>query len=107
MKTTFGKNMVLRIFLALPVISALLLISATPVRAWGCLAVTPWVNGDRSVGWGFDAKDRRTQAAVAQVALNACERRRAKANPQYPRCSIAGCAAHVRSAAEALAISPP
>jgi hypothetical protein len=96
-----------RFVLALPVIVAATFISASPLRAWGCLAVTPWVNHDRSVGWGFDAKNRRSQAAVAQVALRGCERQRLKANPGYPRCFLAGCAANVRSAAEAMAISPP
>jgi hypothetical protein len=99
--------MLIRVFQIHSIILMMTIMFSEPARAWGCLAVTPWVNGDRSVGWGFDAKEHRSQAAVAQVALNACERRRAKVNPQYPRCSIAGCAPHVRSAAEALAISPP
>jgi hypothetical protein len=107
LRNDWGYHLTFRLFLGLALISAISSTSTTPARAWGCLAVTPWVNGDRSVGWGFDAKDRRTQASVAQVALRACESRRAKANPQYPRCSIAGCAPHIHSAAEALAISPP
>jgi len=96
-----------RIFLALPVLLAVTFVETAPARAWGCLAVTPWVNRDRSIGWSFDATERRSRAAVAQVALSGCERRRRKVNPQYPACFLAGCAQHVKSAAEAMAISPP
>jgi hypothetical protein len=94
-------------FFALPVIVAVMFISASPVRAWGCLAVTPWVNGDRSYGTSFDLTERDSQKVTARSALRACERQRAKDGPDYPRCYIAGCAPHVRSKAEALAISLP
>jgi hypothetical protein len=99
--------MLIRFFSTLTVILAVTFISASPLRAWGCLAVTPWVNGDRSIGWGYDGKNQNSRAAVAQVAMRRCEMQRSKANPQYPRCFIAGCAVNVRSEAEAKAISPP
>lgn len=96
----------LRFLISALIVSAASFGSIMQASAWGCLAVTPWVNGDRSIGWGLDAKNQRSQAAVAKVAMQGCESQRRKMNPHYPSCFLAGCSRDARTAAETMAISP-